>query len=101
VAGESLLIGVTENNINLIKALALIDDEVPAHLPNHFDGALDSFEDGQEYPDDPGAYAPAAARRGEESARPPAREDYDSFAMRGLSEIRDVVSGRIGQRKNR
>ena len=34
VAGESILIGVTDQNISMIKSLALIDDEVPAELPS-------------------------------------------------------------------
>jgi flagellar protein FliO/FliZ len=33
VAGESILIGVTDQNISMIKSLSLIDDEVPAELP--------------------------------------------------------------------
>lgn len=32
VAGESILIGVTDQNISMIKSLSLIDDEVPAEL---------------------------------------------------------------------
>lgn len=34
VAGESILIGVTDQNINMIKSLALLDDEVPEEIPN-------------------------------------------------------------------
>jgi len=34
VAGESILIGVTDQNINMIKSLALLDDEVPEEVPN-------------------------------------------------------------------
>lgn len=41
VAGESILIGMTDQNINMIKSLSLIDDEVPTHLPNRFDHVLD------------------------------------------------------------
>lgn len=36
VAGESILIGVTDSNISMIKSLSLIDDEVPAGVPNTF-----------------------------------------------------------------
>ncbi len=32
VAGESILIGVTDQNISMIKSLALIDDEIPAEI---------------------------------------------------------------------
>lgn len=36
VAGESILIGVTDSNISMIKSLSLIDDEVPAEMPATF-----------------------------------------------------------------
>lgn len=36
VAGESILIGVTDHNINLIKTLALLDEEIPADAPASF-----------------------------------------------------------------
>lgn len=37
VAGESILIGITDHNVNLIKSLALIDDEVPNDLQQNFE----------------------------------------------------------------
>jgi flagellar protein FliO/FliZ len=43
VAGESLLLGVTDQSINLIKPLALIDDEIPTTSPSHFLGELEQF----------------------------------------------------------
>jgi flagellar protein FliO/FliZ len=36
VAGESILIGITDQNINMIKSLSLLDDEVPEATPHHF-----------------------------------------------------------------
>ena len=36
VAGESMLIGITEQNISMIKALALLDEELPQVLPKSF-----------------------------------------------------------------
>lgn len=36
VAGESILIGVTDQNISMIKSLALLDDEIPQVLPKDF-----------------------------------------------------------------
>jgi len=44
VAGESILIGVTDHNISMIKSLSLIDDEVPANLPNTFGQTLAAAE---------------------------------------------------------
>jgi flagellar protein FliO/FliZ len=36
VAGESLLLGVTENQISLIKALSLLDEDIPEATPKNF-----------------------------------------------------------------
>lgn len=43
VAGESLLIGVTDHNISMIKSLSLLDDEVPEETPAHFAGTLNQY----------------------------------------------------------
>ncbi len=40
VAGESMLVGITDSNISMIKSLSLIDDEVPATVPKTFSEAL-------------------------------------------------------------
>lgn len=40
VSGESILIGVTDTNISMIKSLSLIDDEVPAEAPQNFTDTL-------------------------------------------------------------
>lgn len=40
VAGESILIGVTDTNISMIKSLSLLDDEVPAETPATFSAAM-------------------------------------------------------------
>lgn len=42
VAGESILIGVTDSNISMIKSLSLLDDEVPTDLamPQNFADAM-------------------------------------------------------------
>jgi flagellar protein FliO/FliZ len=41
VAGESILIGVTDQNISLIKPLALLDEEVPTETPANFKRVMD------------------------------------------------------------
>lgn len=76
VAGESLLIGVTDHNISLLKTLSLIDDEVPESVPKTFGNALSEYHDD----DDMDALGPA---------------EHDEFAMRGIDEIRDRVSRRL------
>ena len=52
VAGESMLVGITDTNISMIKSLSLIDDEVPANVPNTFADSLTKAD----------ASAPTAAR---------------------------------------
>lgn len=40
VAGESMLIGITDQNISMLKSLALIDDEIPSELPPNFEKTM-------------------------------------------------------------
>lgn len=40
VAGEHLLIGVTDHNINLLKTLSIINDEIPDQVHQNFEDAL-------------------------------------------------------------
>jgi flagellar protein FliO/FliZ len=40
VAGESILVGITDSNISMIKSLALIDDEVPVDMPKTFSNSM-------------------------------------------------------------
>lgn len=50
VAGEHLLIGVTDHNINLLKTLSIINDEIPENVPQNFADALDEdFQFGKNY----------------------------------------------------
>ena len=44
VAGESILVGITDQNISMIKSLSLIDDEVPVDTPNHFGQTMAQVE---------------------------------------------------------
>jgi len=40
VAGEYMLLGVTDHNISLIKTLSVVDDEIPSLTPNDFGAAV-------------------------------------------------------------
>lgn len=40
VAGESILIGITDQNISMIKALSLLDEELPQVLPKNFNETM-------------------------------------------------------------
>lgn len=66
VAGESILIGVTDHNISMLRTLSLLDDEIPENVPNNFDGVLNAGNSDEE----------------------------EGFTMQGLGEIRDRVSRR-------
>lgn len=44
VAGESILIGITDQNITPIKTLALLEDELPAEVPTNFERTLRAAE---------------------------------------------------------
>jgi flagellar protein FliO/FliZ len=99
VAGEAILIGMTDQNISMLKTLSLIDDEVPEQLPGNFDHSLQNFDDEIEAPRTRtiAARAPAAISGGRE------RGDFnenDDFAMREISAIRDTVSGRLKNMRN-
>jgi flagellar biogenesis protein FliO len=72
VAGESLLLGVTDQNISLIKGLSLIDDEVPEALPSSFGRAM----------------------------RDAVSPETDDFAAGQLGELRGLVSGKLKGLRN-
>ncbi|KYG68432.1 polar flagellar assembly protein FliO [Bdellovibrio bacteriovorus] len=84
VAGESILIGVTDHNISMIKSLSLLDEEVPEETPQSFGkvlGSKASFdEDSQEEASAPRKKAAASI------------ETDDEFAISG---IKDIVSKRL------
>ncbi len=53
VAGESVLIGITDQNINLLKTLSLLDEEIPQETPQKFNalikqGAMDDLLEDEE-----------------------------------------------------
>ena len=65
VAGESILIGVTDQNITMLKSLSLLDEEVPEVTPRNFDTAMGDMSD---------------------------MNDMNDLDLRGLNDIRDKVS---------
>ncbi len=40
VAGETILIGITDQNINLVKSLSLLDEDIPEDTPKNFSATL-------------------------------------------------------------
>ncbi len=79
VAGESLLLGVTDHNITILKNLSLLDEELPADVPNSFAGAInETFVESKN----------SASNKNTE-------EQEDDFAVQGLAQIKDKVSSRL------
>lgn len=87
VAGEAILIGITDQNISMLKTLALIDDEVPGHVPRNFADELDNDE--------------TAAEARQQLAEEGFEGETENFAMKGLNDVRDMVSTRFGRRTGR
>jgi Flagellar biogenesis protein len=85
VAGESILIGITEQNISMIKSLSLLDDEVPEEAPQHFGSVLNTMDDEEEAPVKP--------------SRKVAR-DLDADEEFAISGIKDIVSKRLKGMRN-
>ncbi len=72
VAGESILLGITEQNINLIKTLSLLDEEIPQEIPQNFSQSLTNAENANS-------------------------DTVEDFAMKG---IKDIVSDRLKGMRN-
>ena len=87
VAGESILIGITDNNINMLKSLSLLDDEIPEEAPQSFGKILGSnaasFDEDEEQQEE------APVRRRAKS------KDLDSDEEFAISGIKDIVSKRL------
>lgn len=84
VAGESLLLGVTDQNISILKNLSLLEEELPADVPSTFAGAInETFVETKNL---------AAAKAAITAA---AEDNEDDFAVQGLAQIKDKVSSRL------
>ena len=92
VAGESILIGITDQNINMIKSLSLLDDEVPENVTGQsfqetFNEKKEMNLDGSTGPSARREMAGASANRN--VSRDTNKEGGDEFSIR---HIKDVVS---------
>lgn len=90
VAGESILIGITDQNISMIKSLSLIDDEVPDESALRFDKILTSSTVDKafdEASDDGSDEAPIPKQK--------SRRTLDADEEFAISGIKDIVSKRL------
>lgn len=89
VAGESILIGVTDHNITMIKSLSLLDDEVPEEAPKNFEKVL-GRNDWDSKVEFEGSSENQASVRSKRSAK-----DLDADEEFAISGIKDIVSKRL------
>lgn len=95
VAGESILIGITDQNISMIKSLSLLDDEVPEEAPKSFGKVMGSFdEDETETQQEPAARVSFKTRPNETPKNLDADEEF------AISGIKDIVSKRLKGMRN-
>lgn len=90
VAGESILIGVTDHNISMIKSLSLLDDEVPEEAPQSFGKVLGSKSNFKDSDDND--------RDDDDQSTPPRKrsaKDLDMDEEFAISGIKDIVSKRL------
>lgn len=48
VAGESILVGITDQNISMIKSLSLLDEDLPQDVPKEFSNLVNAGADEEE-----------------------------------------------------
>ncbi|WP_415064061.1 flagellar biosynthetic protein FliO [Bdellovibrio sp.] len=87
VAGESILIGVTDHNITMIKALSLLDDEVPEEAPQNFGNVLGGLGTKADFSGNDEEDVPAPRKK--------AARELDSDEEFAISGIKDIVSKRL------
>jgi flagellar protein FliO/FliZ len=78
VAGESMLIGVTDQNISMLKSLSLIDEEIPAQMPVDFTHSMDAADTKYQAENKPKAKAKSAAAQAE--------NEVDEFVISGITD---------------
>jgi flagellar protein FliO/FliZ len=81
VAGESILVGVTDHNISLIKELSLLDEDIPEETPKKFQTVF-SMDQNESVGFDDGVSTAA-------------NKDLDSHDEFSFSGIKDFVSSKL------
>lgn len=75
VAGETILLGVTDHNINHIKTLSLMEDELPQFVDPKFSESLQTKIEQTKITDEP--------------------EEVDGFAVSRLDDVKNAVTKRF------
>ena len=79
VAGETILLGVTDHNINPIKTLSLIEDELPEYTEPQFSKSLQNKIATSQEPIDPQT----------------TKEEVDGFSVSRLDDVKKAVTERF------
>ncbi|MBL7545734.1 MAG: flagellar biosynthetic protein FliO [Bdellovibrionaceae bacterium] len=91
VAGESILVGVTDVQINMIKTLSLLDDELPEVTTQNFQSELNvRMNHEAEEPISAKTYNRKSQLNKKETVS--SEEDMDEFSIKG---IKDLVSSKL------
>ena len=83
VAGESILIGITDQNISMLKTLSLLDEDLPETAPDSFKKTLSAADETE---------AGSRSGIGATGARSAGETPVDDFM---LGNIKDKISSRI------
>jgi flagellar protein FliO/FliZ len=75
VAGESILIGITDQNISMLKSLSLLDEDIPEEAPKEFHSIF--------------------AKKTQPTTTAQFSEDSESKDEFSISGIKDIVSGKL------
>ncbi len=97
VAGETILIGITDQNISMLKSLALLDDEIPESTPTHFGQSMVQADD-RARGDAPGhdTYTAAPPAKAAVAATNIDREaNYDHLEDLVVTNIKDKVFSKL------
>jgi flagellar protein FliO/FliZ len=94
VAGESILVGITDQNISMIKSLSLIDDEVPETLPNTFGQTLNQANAAGDVADSRAAQTTLQPGSGATSGKPMANA-YELDEEFSFANVTETVSKKI------
>lgn len=90
VAGESILVGITDAHINMIKTLSLMDDELPEVTSNNFKTELNERMENEATEV---TQSSTYNRRSQINTKSPIQdEEADEFSIKG---IKDLVSSKL------
>lgn len=100
VAGESILIGITDNAITPIKTLSLLDEEVPEELPPSFQNSMRQVEETEPKFSLPEAKSSdkisfTATRGVKAYANNPVKKSADSDEAYSVKGIRELVKEKL------